>query len=101
MCSRDDSVAAERFETKHFSKIAAAARESGVRLKNSGCARLQTMNRGLVVNSEPLARVWSPLLAIVLFVLLFPTLTLKSSLYVSRSAAVGRFADAQRLVFPN
>ena len=87
MCSRDDSVAAERFETKHFSKIAAAARESGVRLKNSGCARLQTMNRGLVVNSEPLARVWSPLLAIVLLLLLFPALSEASGLTLSRSAA--------------
>ena len=101
MCSRDDSVAAERFETKHFSKIAAAARESGVRLKNSGCARLQTMNRGLVVNSEPLARVWSPLLAIVLLVILFPPLSLQRIIYVSLTAAIGRRAVAQRLARPN
>ena len=70
-------------------------------MKNSGCARLQTMNRGLVVNSEPLARVWSPLLAIVLLVLLFPTRVLERIVYVSVSAAVGRRAVAQRLACPN
>ena len=70
-------------------------------MKNSGCARLQTMNRGLVVNSEPLARVWSPLLAIVLLVLLFPTRSLKMIIYISLSAATGRRAVAQRLARPN
>ena len=42
------------------------------------------MNKGLVVNSEPLARVWSPLLAIVLLVLLFPALSEASGLALSR-----------------
>ena len=56
-------------------------------MKNSGCARLQTMNRGLVVNSEPLARVWSPLLAIFGLLLLFPALSLASGLTLSRRAA--------------
>ena len=50
------------------------------------------MNRGLVVNSEPLARVWSPLLAIVLLVLLFPALSEASGLALSRRAAARRRA---------
>jgi len=36
-----------------------------------------------------------------MIVLLFPAQSLKNSLCVSRSAAVGRFADAQRLARPN
>jgi len=64
------------------------------------CARLQTMNKGFVVNSEPLARGWSPLLAIVLLVSLFPTRSLKRIVYISLSAAVGRHAVAQRFVDP-
>ena len=51
------------------------------------------MNKGLVVNSEPLARVWSPLLAIVLLVLLFPALSLKTIVRMSLSAAVRRRAE--------
>jgi hypothetical protein len=47
------------------------------------------MNRGLVVNSEPLARVWSPLLAIVLLVLLFPTLYLKAALIYRGALLLG------------
>ena len=90
MCSRDDSVAARRLETKNFFKIAAAASDFGGPLEEQWfCARLQTMNKGLVVNSEPLARVWSPLLAIVLLVLLFPTRSLKMIVYISLSAATG------------
>ena len=94
-------MAARRLETKNFFKIAAAASDFGGPLEEQWfCARLQTMNKGLVVNSEPLARVWSPLLAIVLLVLLLPTLSLKSSLCVSRSAAIRRRAVGQRLVDP-
>ena len=69
------------------------------------------MNRGLVVNSEPLARVWSPLLAIVLLVLLFPTRVLESPIVSSeeedseessegskgsRGAAAGKKEQAQK-----
>ena len=69
------------------------------------------MNRGLVVNSDPLARVWSPLLAIVLLVLLFPTLYLKAALIyrcallsgvalsrsVSRARISGRLTERAKL----
>ena len=42
-----------------------------------------------MVNSEPLARVWSPLLAIVLLVLLFPTLYLKAALIYRGALLLG------------
>ena len=50
------------------------------------------MNKGLVVNSEPEARVWSPLLAIFVLLLLFPVLSEASGLALSRRAAVRRRA---------
>ena len=56
------------------------------------------MNKGLVVNSEPEARVWS--LPLLLAIMLFPTLCLKAAFVYRVSLLLGVARSRQRLVCP-